>query len=71
MVSSIFFTKYSCTSNVDLGALTKRRLGCKTGSRHLGISLGKIEIDEVVEDKCGGGGLYGPEMQNFILNYLH
>jgi hypothetical protein len=56
---------------VDLGTLTKQKLGCKTGSRNLGIILGKIEIDEVVEDKCGGGGLYGPKMQNFILNYLY
>ncbi len=56
---------------MDLGTLTKQKLGCKTGSRNLGIILGKIEIDEVVEDKCGGGGLYGPKMQNFILNYLY
>jgi hypothetical protein len=49
--------------------LTKQKLGCKTGGRHVGIIiLGKIEIDEVVEDECGGGGLYGPKMQNFILN---
>jgi hypothetical protein len=52
---------------MDLGTPTKQKLGCKTGSRHLGIILGKIEIDEVVEDKCGGWGLYGPKMQNFIL----
>jgi hypothetical protein len=25
----------------------------------------------VVEDACGGGGLYGPKMQNFDLNYLY
>ncbi len=45
-----------CTSNVDLGNLTKQKLGRKTGSRHLGIILGKIEIDEVVEDKVWGWG---------------
>jgi hypothetical protein len=56
---------------VDLDILTKQKLGCKTGSTHLGIILGKIEIDEVVEDACGGGGLYGPKMQNFDLNYLY
>ncbi len=56
---------------MDLGTLTKQKLGCKTRSRHLGIILGKIEIDEVVKDKCGSGGLYGPKMQNFILNYLY
>ncbi len=41
---------------MDLGNLTKQKLGCKTGSRHLGIILGKIEIDEVVEDKVWGWG---------------
>jgi hypothetical protein len=39
---------------MDVGTPTKQKLGCKTGSRHLGIILGKIEIDEVVEDKCWG-----------------